>query len=84
MNIDGFWLALGWLVIASAFLWWLYTKAEPDTPDGVTLIHTGWLNWDYWLDDARGMMSTGYWTRNAAIRAANHELQRLQEKDTAQ
>ena len=84
MNIDGFWFAIGWLFMAFAFLRWLWISAEAEIPAGVTIIHTGFLSWDYWLDDTRGMVSTGYWTRAAAIRAANAELQRLHERDNAQ
>jgi hypothetical protein len=77
-------LAILWLLIASAFLWWIWTNAEPDVPAGVTITHDGPLSWNYHLDEPGGMLSTGYWTRAAAIRAANAELDRLHTKDNAQ
>lgn len=83
MNIDGVWIALGWLVIASAFLWWIWTSAEAEIPNGVTITHNSHWGWNYTLDDPRAMSGTGYLTRNAAIRAANAELDRLHEKDQA-
>lgn len=83
--MSGFWLALGWLLIASCFLWWIWTNAEPEIPAGVTITHDTHWGWSYRLDDGEtDLYSSGYWTRAAAIRAANTELQRLHEKDTAQ
>ena len=66
----------------------IWTKTTPEPPDGVTLTLTHQLGsrrvrsrWHYIINDRRAMSSTGYLTRNSAIRAAQQELDRLHAKD---
>lgn len=48
----------------------------PAEPPGVMISHTKMFGWDYSFQDGKGMQSTGYLTRNSAIRAARAEYER--------
>lgn len=77
----GTWIALAWLAVASGFLRWLYRQAPPDEPEGVEILHRGWLHWRYLIEDKRHSLFSGrYLTRGAAIRAARAELERLEKR----
>jgi hypothetical protein len=77
----GMWVVVGLLLAAFGGFIAIWTRTEPEVPDGVRIEKIDG-RWTYFIEDSRAMYAniTGYLTRASAIRAARTELDRLEKR----